>query len=168
MKCVKMFLLLWILTGIIYPAVITVIAKTTMNHKAEGSFIKNVGSKLIAQKFTSDNYFWPRPSNGDYNALASGGSNLGPISPALKKAVNERKAKYSSDAPSELLYTSASGLDPHISPHTAYYQIERIAKARALPKDKLIALVDHHIEKQLLGRPCVNVLELNLALDELK
>lgn len=176
MKCLKMFLLMWVVTGILYPAVVTIIAQTTMKHKAEGSLIsttdakltnsKLIGSKLIAQKFSSDRYFWPRPSSGDYNPLASGGSNLGPISPALVKAVAERKAKYaSSDVPAELLYASGSGLDPHISPNTAFFQIERVAKARNMPQEALKMLVTKHIERQFLGRPCVNVLKLNIALD---
>lgn len=159
---------MWILTGILYPALITIIAKTTMQKQAEGSFINNKGSTLIAQKFTSERYFWPRPSSIDYNALASGGSNLGPISPRLKKAVADRYAKFSEKPPTELLYASGSGLDPHISPESAYFQVARIAKVRKLPEKNLNALVARHIQKQFLGRYVVNVLELNIALDEMK
>lgn len=172
----RLFLWMVLLTGIVYPLLITAIAMMAFKHKSEGDFIsidgKLIGSRLIAQKFQSEKYFWPRPSSIDYNPLPSGGSNLGPTSAALKKAVEERKSAlgkvHSGDVPSELLFASGSGLDPHISTPTAYYQIERISKARGLNKELLKKLIDHHMEGRLFGVPCVNVLELNLALDKQK
>lgn len=174
---VRLFLWLMLLTGILYPLLITAIAKSAFKNKSEGDFLaiqgKPIGARLIAQKFESDKYFWPRPSSIDFNPLPSGGSNLGPTSAALKKIVEERKAilaKSSTDPiPSELLFASGSGLDPHISPRAAYFQVERIAKARGLDKQALEKLIAHHIEGRrlgFLGAPCVNVLQLNLALDE--
>lgn len=179
-------LLLWMtfITGVVYPLLITGIAQFTMHFKANGQLliINNniVGSTLIAQKFESDKYFWPRPSAIDYNPLPSGGSNLGPTSAALKKAVRERKTKNSSylteqsKIPSELLFASGSGLDPHISISTAQFQIERIIKARGLDandgKKTLKNLINQHIEKRrfgFIGQPCVNVLLLNIALDKI-
>jgi potassium-transporting ATPase KdpC subunit len=164
-----MFLLMVCLTGIVYPLAVWIVAQTFMKDKADGSFIGSKGSKLIAQKFTSERYFWPRPSSCDYNPLPSGASNLGPISPALKKQVDERRAMYhTADVPADLLFATGSGLDPHISPHGAYFQIDRISLARGIKKEALTALVKAHIEWSLFGRPCVNVLILNLALDELQ
>lgn len=181
----RMFLWMTLVTGIAYPLLITLAAHITMHRQADGNMItvkdKVIGSRLIAQKFESDKYFWPRPSAVGFNPLPSGGSNLGPTSAALKKTVEERKAALlkghpGDDAkiPNELLYASGSGLDPHISPVTAYFQIERIVKARGLDSKSgatdVTKLVDQMIEKRYLGfigEPCVNVLELNLALDEL-
>lgn len=177
-----MFLWLMLLTGIIYPLIITGIAQLAMRQSANGDFLevngKIVGSSLIAQKFQNEKYFWPRPSAIDYNPLPSGGSNLGPTSAALKKAVEERKAallKASggtdvSKIPSELLYASGSGLDPHISPSTAYFQIDRIMKARGITsREPLEKLIQKHTKERFLGfigEPCTNVLQLNLALDQ--
>lgn len=174
------------LTGIIYPFVVTAIATLTMQNRASGSLLitegeqKIIGSKFIAQKFTSDRYFWPRPSACDYDAEASAGSNLGPTSSVLKKAIDERKAQIrkahelaeTDPVPNELLFASGSGLDPDISPKTAYFQIARVAKARQLDPEEgkkvIKALVDQCIRKRrfgFLGKPAVNVLELNMALD---
>lgn len=183
----RMFLWMTFLTGVAYPFLITGIAQLTMKHKADGGFItskgKIVGATLIAQKFESPKYFWPRPSAIDYNPLPSGGSNLGPTSAALKKAVADRKAIImkahgvtdASKIPSELLFASGSGLDPHISPQTAFFQVERIVKSRNLDMNKgkktVIHLIDKLTEHRFLGfigQPCVNVLKLNLALDELE
>lgn len=178
-------LLLWmtVLTGIIYPLLITAIGYTTMKHNAAGSFVEHdgkvVGSNLIAQKFESDKYFWPRPSANDYNGLSSGGSNLGPTSAVLKKSIEDRKAAIlrahgisdASKIPSELLFASGSGLDPDISPETAEFQLDRIAKARGLKKEALSKLVKDNIQNPLLnflGPACVNVLKLNIALDQLQ
>ena len=174
-----MFLWLTFLTGIIYPLLITAFAQLTMKHKADGNFLtskeKIVGAALIAQKFESDKYFWPRPSAIDYNPLPSGGSNLGPISAALKKAVDERQEKIlkahhvdKDKIPAELLFASGSGLDPHINIATAYFQIERIAKARGLEGKDVKDLIDRMMIKRsfgFLGETCVNVLMLNQALD---
>lgn len=185
-NCLRLFIWLTLLTGIAYPLVITGIAQWTMSSKAAGSFLeaegKIIGSSLIAQKFEQDRYFWPRPSFVNYNPLPSGGSNLGPISQELKKSVEKRKAllaqahkvSQSGHFPSELLFASGSGVDPHISPSTAYFQIERIAAARGLAlssaKIKLKELVDKMTQKRtlrLIGKPRVCVLELNIALDSM-
>lgn len=178
---VLMFLWMTVLTGIIYPLLITAIAQFTMKHKADGSFVKSngkiVGSALIAQKFESEKYFWSRPSAVEYSPLPSGGSNLGPTSSVLKKAVEERQAKIlkshqveKDKIPSELLFASGSGLDPHISIPAAKFQAERIAKARGISNEDVTKLIDQmKINRSLgfLGSEYVNVLLLNQALDEL-
>lgn len=177
----RLFLWMVLLTGIVYPLLITAIAFIAFKHRSEGDFVsvdgKPVGARLIAQKFESEKYFWPRPSAKDYNPLPSGGSNLGPTSAVLKKAVEERKSALTKahpgkEIPSELLFASGSGLDPHISLQTAYYQVDRIVKARSLDpqkgKEALEKLILSHTEGHslgILGDPCVNVLLLNLALD---
>lgn len=183
--CFRLFLVLLILTGVIYPLTVTAIAQLVFHSQAEGSLKirsgKSVGSALLSQKTENPKYFWPRPSAGDYATLPSGASNLGPSSDALKKAIADRAAKLrnannlSADfpLPDDMITTSASGLDPHISPAAARMQIARVAKARgfdAEQKEKLATLVENQIEgPQLgfLGEPRVNVLLLNLALDEL-
>ncbi len=179
---VRMFLWMTVLTGIIYPLLVTGLAQLMMKQKADGGFLssnkKIVGATLIAQKFESEKYFWARPSSIDYNPIPSGGSNLGPTSEALKKAVEERQDKIlkvhhvdKDKIPAELLFASGSGLDPHISIATAYFQIERVAKARNMESNKIRHLVDTlTIEQPLgfLGEACVNVLVLNKALDELE
>lgn len=182
----RLFLWMTFVTGIAYPLLITMIAQTAMKDKASGGFIsangKTVGAKLIAQKFEGNKYFWARPSSIDYNPLPSGGSNLGPTSKALKKAIDERKVlivksqgNFKESIPSELLFSSGSGLDPHISPAAAYFQVDRVAKARNMndqgSKDRLNKLIDKLIEKRrfgIFGSPVVNVLELNIALDRLE
>jgi K+-transporting ATPase ATPase C chain len=184
MKSIKnsllMFIWLTLLTGVVYPLIVTGIAWITFPAKSEGDFItvndKIVGSKLIGQKFESNKYFWSRPSANDYNGLISGGSNLGPTSIALKKAVDERRKKFagSQEVPPDLLFASGSGLDPHITPEAAYYQIDRIAKARGMDNPdglaKLQNLVNDAVEKPFwhyLGHQRVNVLLLNLKLDNI-
>ncbi len=165
-----------VITGVIYPLLVTGIAQLMLPKLANGSLLykeeRTVGSILIAQNVTDERYFWPRPSAIDYNPLKpSGGSNLGPTSQKLKDIVAQRKQKLGDQAPAELLYASGSGLDPHISVETAYFQIPRIAKARAIPEDRVKALIDAHIEgKQFgfIGAHYVNVLILNHALEELK
>jgi len=172
----KLFLWLLFLTGLIYPMVITLIGQTTMKTEASGDFLKVnekiIGSKLIAQKFTSDKYFWPRPSASDYNPQASGGSNLGPTSSILKKDVEQRRKTYTSEnIPSELLYASGSSLDPHISLDAAYFQAPRIAAARKLDEEGIKNLIESTSENNfhyLFGSPYVNVLVLNLALDKME
>jgi K+-transporting ATPase ATPase C chain len=171
----RLFLVMTALTGLIYPLLITLYAKALFPKRSHGDLIvvndKTVGAKNIAQKFTSEKYFWPRPSAGDYTTLPSGGSNLGPTSAALKSLVDERRkmlSKTSSLAiPDELLYASGSGLDPDITPIAAYFQVERIAKARGLNGESgtvlLIQLIDDHTHWGV-----VNVLLLNIALDGLK
>lgn len=177
-KNVRMFLWMTFLTGIVYPLLITAIAQLTMKRKADGDFVivkeQRVGAKLIAQKFESDKYFWARPSAIDYNPLPSGGSNLGPTSAALKRTVQERMEKLAkahgaeeTEIPRELLFASGSGLDPHISLDAAYFQMERVAKARAMEQNDVKQLIDHLAIKRslgFLGEPCINVLILNKAL----
>lgn len=179
--------LLWmmLLTGIVYPLIVTGIAQILFKTKADGDLIsakgKQIGAALIAQKFTEEKYFWPRPSAIDYNPLPSGGSNLGATSAALKKAVDERAAflmkahgiEDPTKIPSELLFASGSGLDPHISPSAAFFQINRILKARNLEekigRESITKLINNLTEKRCLGfigELRVNVLKLNLALDE--
>lgn len=179
-----MFAILTVITGVIYPAAVTGIAAAVFPSAAQGSLIerdgKKVGSRLIGQPFDDEKYFWSRPSATApaYNGGASSGSNLGPINPALLDAVKLRvealKAAHPTQTgavPVDLVTASSSGLDPHISPAAAYYQVQRVAKVRGLPDDKVRDLVTSHIEGRdlgLLGEPRVNVLLLNLALDDLK
>lgn len=178
-----MLLFLTLLTGIAYPLLVTLSAQLIFPNQANGSLIGNeqpVGSELIGQTFTHPGYFWARPSATSpsaYNAGASSGSNLGPNNPALIAAVNARINALrdadpinSNPIPVDLVTASASGLDPHISPAAAEFQLARVAKARNIPSEKLQALVASHIEARLLGilgEPRVNVLKLNLALDKL-
>lgn len=171
-----------IVTGIAYPLVVTGIAQALFRSEANGSLIvhdgKPVGSKLIGQPFSDPKHFWSRASATSpypYNAAASSGSNQGPTSPALVDAVSGRiKALQDADPgnklpiPVDLVTASASGLDPHISPAAAEYQLERVARARGLAPAKVRELVAQHTENRqlgFLGEPRVNVLELNLALD---
>jgi K+-transporting ATPase ATPase C chain len=154
-----------------------------MPSQAEGSLIekdgKIVGSTLIGQNFTSDRYFWPRPSatgNAPYDASASTGTNLGTTSEKLKEAVKAaidklHKSGIAGPVPADAATSSGSGLDPHISPAFALAQVERVAKARKLSPDAVKTLVDDHTDGRLLGiigEPRVNVLELNMALDSIK
>lgn len=166
-----------------YPLSITVISNLSMPTQASGSLVhrngKVIGSLLIGQKFEKAGYFWPRPSAVNYNPLPSGASNLGPTSRELKKQVGERKEKIMkafllSDAkiiPADLLLASGSGLDPHISLSSAYFQMEQIAHHRKMQVSDLKKIIDSHIERRqfkILGCAlCVNVLKLNLALDEI-
>jgi potassium-transporting ATPase KdpC subunit len=185
-RSLQMFFWMTLITGIAYPLLITLLAQLTMPFKAKGSLLvlheKIVGSRLIGQKFELEKYFWGRPSAVDYNALSSGGSNLGPISLTLKNLVITRKKHLletngNGDAmpiPGDLLFASGSGLDPHISVEAALFQKNRIARTRGLndsSKERFNEIIDELIEKRkknFSGIPCVNVLELNLALDELK
>jgi len=179
-----LLILFTILTGLVYPAVVTGIAQITMPAKANGSLIesdgKAVGSALIGQPFSDPKHFWSRPSATSpypYNASSSSGSNQGPTNPALIDAVKDRvKALRDADpdnkapVPVDLATASASGLDPQISPAAAQYQVARVAKARGLAPERVRALVAQYTQgRQLgfLGEPVVNVLELNLALDNL-
>ena len=177
-----MLLVLTVLTGAVYPLLVTGIAQAAMSSAANGSLIlrdgKPIGSTLIGQPFSDPKYFWSRPSaTSPYpdNASASSGSNQGPTNPALTDAVGARiKALRDADpnntasVPVELVTASGSGLDPHISPAAAAFQVPRVARARGLEPAKVQALVDRYTEGRqlgLLGEPRVNVLQLNLALD---
>jgi potassium-transporting ATPase KdpC subunit len=170
------------LTGIAYPLLVTFGAQMLFPNQANGSLIINekqmIGSELIGQPFTRPDFFWGRPSAtspNPYNAGASSGSNLGPSNPSLVEAVKARIAALQANDPEnkapvpiDLVTASASGLDPHISPAAAEYQINRIAKLRKFNPEKLRELVQSHTERRqwgLLGEPRVNVLSLNLALD---
>ena len=182
---------LTVITGLVYPLVMTGIAGVIFPYQAQGSMIeqdgKVVGSALIGQEFTSDKYFHGRPSAtvapdpndatktvpAPYNAANSGGSNLGPTNKTLVERVQGDVDKLKQENPSapvpiDLVTTSGGGLDPHISPDAALFQVPRVAKARNLPEGRVRQLVEQHIEGRtlgLLGEPRVNVLALNLALD---
>jgi K+-transporting ATPase ATPase C chain len=182
---ITLFILLSLVTGLLYPLLVTGISQAVFPAQTAGSLIerdgKLIGSRLIGQNFTDPKYFWGRPSaTSPYpnNAAASGGSNLGPLNPALKAAVESRvKALREADpgntapVPVDLVTASASGLDPHISPAAADYQAGRVARARGLAPEAVEALVAQHTEDRqwgIFGEPRVNVLELNLALDGLR
>ena len=181
-QSIVMLALMTALTGIVYPAITTVIAQLAFKNAANGSVIehggKALGSKLIGQPFSDPKYFWSRPSAtapfAD-NSGASSGSNLGPTNSALTDAVKQRiDALHAADpgnaapVPVDLVTASGSGLDPHISPAAAAYQIDRVARARGLQRpdvEKLVAAATEGRTFGVLGEPRVNVLELNLALD---
>jgi len=174
LQSIRIYLVITLLTGVIYPLAMTGVAQLLFPKQANGSRIiengKLVGSDLIAQKFESPKYFWPRPSAADYATVASGASNKGPTSADLKKSIEERREKFGTEAPVDLLTASGSGLDPHISPEAARLQIPRVASARNMSIQKITALVDQTIEQPqlgFLGEPRVNVLQLNRALDQL-
>ena len=180
----SLFVALTLVTGIAYPLAVTAIAKVVFPDAASGSLIvrdgKAVGSRLIGQNFSAPGYFWGRPSATatlPYNGTASGGSNLGPLNPALADAVASRIAALRAADPGnarplpvDLVTASASGLDPHISPAAADYQLERVARARRIDVARVKALVARYTEERqwgIFGEARVNVLELNLALDTL-
>jgi len=191
---IVMIITMTVITGLIYPLLMTGIAQAVFPYQANGSLIekdgKVIGSALIGQSFTSDKYFHGRPSatsapdpkdpsksvSAPYNAANSSGSNLGPTSKALVdrvKADAETLAKENPNTPipSDLVTTSASGLDPDITPAGALFQVPRVAKARGLPEDQVRQLVEAHTTGRtlgIIGEPHVNVLQLNLALDAVK
>jgi K+-transporting ATPase ATPase C chain len=186
-QSIRLTILWTIICGLAYPVVITVVAQLAFKDQANGSLVmrdgKIIGSALLAQQFTGSNYFWPRPSactygTGPSGLVASGGSNLGPTSGALQTNVMNNTAAFISGnnlptntpVPADMVFASASGLDPHISPEATQLQIARVAAARGLSPDKVTALVDKFKEGSqwgFLGEPRVNVLLLNIALDEM-
>jgi potassium-transporting ATPase KdpC subunit len=188
MKLIKtgilLFAILWIVIGLIYPLFITAIAKLVFPWQADGSLIEDengkiIGSALIGQPFSDLSYFWPRPSATSefpYNALYSGGSNLGPTNDELIKQISERKklllkSGINDAIPSDLVMASASGLDPHISLEAALAQVPHVAKERGLEQESVQKLVFDNLENPwlgLIGNPRVNVLVLNLALDNME
>lgn len=180
-----LFAALTLVTGVAYPLATTGIAQAAFPREANGSLVmkdgKAIGSELIGQNFTAPGHFWGRPSATGpmpYNASASGGSNQGPLNPALKEAVTARIAALreadpgnTAPVPVDLVTASASGLDPHISPAAARYQVARVAKAKGIAAEKVAALVESQVQLPwlgLVGEPRVNVLQLNLALDALR
>jgi K+-transporting ATPase ATPase C chain len=180
-----LFLALTVITGLVYPLLVTALAQAIYPSQAAGSLIvkdgKPIGSTLIGQNFSDPGHFWSRPSaTGPHpnNGMASGGSNQGPLNPALIDAVKARvQALRDADpgniapVPVDLVTASASGLDPHISVAAARYQLKRVAAVRKLSVDQVEALVEQSIDRPLLGllgEPGVNVLRLNLALDNIK
>jgi potassium-transporting ATPase KdpC subunit len=191
---IVLVVILTLITGLVYPLVMTGIAEVFFATQAQGSLVevdgKVVGSALIGQEFTSDKYFHGRPSAttapdpndssktvpAPYNAANSGGSNLGPTNKALidrvKADVDKLKAENPSvPVPIDLVTTTGGGLDPHISPEAALFQVQRVAKARNMPEGRVRELVNGHVEGRVLGvlgEPRVNVLALNLALDGVK
>lgn len=181
----KMIILMTLMTGILYPIIILLIANLTMPWKAQGSLIRRdghvIGSNLIGQKFSSNRYFWGRPSAVNYETLHSGASNLGPTSAKLQQMIQKRRFKMAqaqgiqdlSLVPIELITASASGIDPHISFSAAYFQLARVAKARSMNSENLKLKIEEMIHNntdkpigKFFGVPHVNVLMLNLALDQ--
>jgi K+-transporting ATPase ATPase C chain len=174
LQSLRALLALTLLTGLIYPLVVTAFARVAFAKKSTGSLVerdgKTIGSALLGQQTSDVRWFWPRPSAGDFATIASGASNKGPTSADLVKAIAERRAQFGDAAPGDLLTASGSGIDPHLSPAAARHQIARVAKARSKSESVLAALIAHHIEPPqlgFLGEPRVNVLALNLALDAL-
>jgi K+-transporting ATPase ATPase C chain len=178
-----MLAILTLITGIIYPLVVTGIAQLVFPAQAHGSLLIDgeqvIGSALLGQANSDPRYFWPRPSATDYDTLPSAGSNLAPSSADLAAAVAQRAADFraahgltaGAPVPVEMLFASGSGLDPHISPDAARLQAGRVAEARGLDASQVLALVEANVEGPqfgILGRPRVNVLLLNLALDGLE
>lgn len=182
---IKFLLVMTVLTGIIYPVVMTGIAQVGFHSKANGSLImkdgKAVGSILLGQKFDSSIYFWSRPSAVNYNPIPSGASNFGPTSEALRRLVNARREIFAKSnsitdlslVPKEMIFSSGSGLDPQISPESALLQVNRIVKARNFTENQKIALlmeikaITLNPQFYVLGESRINVLQLNLMLDNI-
>ncbi len=162
-----------LVTGVVYPLAVTGIAQVAFPEQANGSLITDGkgevrGSRLLAQNFEGAQWFQPRPSAAAFATVSSGASNLAPSNPALAGRIAKDAQRLSGEGqgpvPMQLVTTSASGLDPHLSPAAAHFQIARIAHARGIPADSLERLVEQHVEKPLVGPAVVNVLALNLAL----
>jgi len=172
----SLVVLMTLITGVAYPLVVTSVAQVAFPDQANGSLVRDDsgkvrGSSLIAQNFTGEQWFHPRPSAGDFATVSSSASNLAPSNPALATRIKDDAAKLQvagqGPVPMALLTTSGSGLDPHLPPAAADYQVARIAQARQLPEPAVRQLVAEHTERSLFGPPVVNVLALNLALDRL-
>jgi potassium-transporting ATPase KdpC subunit len=185
LQSIRALIVFTVITGVAYPLIVTGIAQVAFRGQANGSLIvdngKILGSRLIGQPFGDSKYFWSRPSATSpqpYNGASSSGSNQGPTNPALKeavagrvKALRDAGADASKPVPADLVTASASGLDPHISPAAAEYQVARISKERKIAPEKVRELIERHTEGRtfgVLGEPRVNVLELNLALDKMR
>lgn len=184
-NCLLLLAIFAVAVGIVYPLVMTGFAQVAYKQKANGSMVKQngkpVGSSLIGQAFNGPKYFHGRPSaagKDGYDATASGASNLGPTNPELIKDIEARAVQVrlenglapGATVPADLVTSSASGLDPDISPESAYIQVQRVARERNLPEKVILAIVKAHIKKRqlgVLGEDRVNVLELNMALDEI-
>ncbi|WP_292373132.1 potassium-transporting ATPase subunit KdpC [Methanosarcina sp. UBA411] len=176
-RATLLFTVLFLITGFVYPMIVTLAAGFLFPNQAHGSLIVDnenriIGSKLIGQNFTAPQYFQSRPSASGYNATSSGGSNLGPTNPVLLELVDNRtnalqKAGVASPIPSDLVMASASGLDPHISLESALIQVPAVAKARNLPEEKLRSLVLAESVNSPFAGTYVNVLSLNKVLDEM-
>lgn len=174
----KLTLVMIVLCAVLYPLLIAGIGKATPGG-GKGKTLevngKVVGYELVGQKFTEDKYFLGRPSAVEYNAAGSAGSNKGPSNPAYLQVVQDRIDTFlahnpdikKEDIPADLVTASGSGLDPDISPASAYVQVKRVAAIRALPEEKVKALVEHEVKKTIFGPDVVNVLKLNIALDQL-
>jgi len=179
-SALSLLAMLTFITGLVYPALVTGVAQLVFPHRANGSLILvngvMIGSEWIGQRFNEPGYFHGRPSatSPPYNAAASTGSNLGPLNPDLHEAVAARvcaiRSQSNRPVPVDLVTSSGSGLDPHISPAAAFDQLARVAKARGIAEDRVRSLIEAHIEPRtlgILGEARVNVLRLNLALDDL-
>jgi K+-transporting ATPase ATPase C chain len=172
----SLLVLMTLITGVAYPLVVTGVAQVAFPDQANGSLVRDAGGKvrgssLIAQEFTGDSWFHPRPSAGAFATVSSSASNLGPSNPALATRVfddaNKQLVPGQGPVPLVLLTTSGSGLDPHLPPQAIAYQLARVAAARNVPVSTLQRLMDEHIESPLVGPPVVNVLALNMALEKL-
>ncbi|MBA1379342.1 potassium-transporting ATPase subunit KdpC [Pseudomonas brassicacearum] len=172
----SLLLLMTLLTGVAYPLLVTGVAQVAFPDQANGSLIHDAdgkvrGSRLIAQDFTGDGWFHPRPSAGAFATVASGASNLSPSNPALAARVIEDAHKLQvanqGPVPLALLTSSGSGLDPHLPPAAIAYQLARVAAARNVPVSTLQQLIDDNTERPLVGPPVVNVLALNMALEKM-
>jgi len=184
-SAIMLFICLGVLTGVVYPLAVLGIAQLVFNEGAKGSILKVqdriVGSRFIGQQFQDGKYFWSRPSANNYDGMKSGGTNFAPTSKELQKISTERRERlaiaHQSDlksVPPDLIYASGSGLDPHITPEAAYYQVDRIAKARKLDQGDRVQQIKDLVKRMVrtrvgkyMGNPRVNVLRLNLELDEL-
>ena len=180
LQALRLTIVFTVLTGLLYPLAVTALAQLAFKHQANGSLLerdgKCVGSGLLVQQFTGEKYFWPRPSAGSYATVPSGASNFGPTSAALQSNVvanikvfrDGNKLAADAPVPADMVFTSGSGLDPHISPEAARLQIARVAAARTAAVARVSALVESLVEPPqygIFGEPRVNVLKLNLALD---